>query len=106
MGPDYFHIYGGHIVSRVATFLRDHLAATRGSVGCTDTPTPIILAGYAQALGLFLGDLQYPTPIRVYNKSRYLALCSGSAPDTPWSLSRASMGPILNRIHRTPSVFK
>jgi len=48
-------MYGGHIKSRVATYLRDHLAASRDFVGCTGTPTLLfILTGYAQALGLFL----------------------------------------------------
>jgi len=35
------HVYGGLIESRVATYLRDHLAATRDSVGCAGTPTPV-----------------------------------------------------------------
>jgi len=65
-----------------------------------------ILAGYAQTLSLFLWDLRFLTPIRAYSKSGYLAVHFGSAPDTPWSLSRASMGPILNMVHRTPLVSK
>jgi len=35
------HVYGGLIESRVATYLRDHLAATRDSVGCAGTPSPV-----------------------------------------------------------------
>jgi len=42
--PYCFHIYGGHKVSRVATFLRDHLAATSDFVRCTGTPTPPVLS--------------------------------------------------------------
>jgi len=34
------HVYGSHIESYVATYLRDHLAATRDSVGCIGKPTP------------------------------------------------------------------
>ena len=33
-----------HKLSRVATFLRDHLVATSGSVGCTSTATPPVLS--------------------------------------------------------------
>ena len=65
-----------------------------------------IPGGYAQALGLFLRDLRYPTLIRAYDKSRYLAVRSGSAKDTPKLLSRACTGPILNMIRQTPSVSK
>ena len=71
-------------------------------------PLPLLLspAGYAQALGLFLWDLQYCTLVRAISKSRYLAVRSGSVPDTPGPLSRASTGSILNMVRRTPSVFE
>jgi len=61
---------------------------------------------YAYTLGLFLWDLRYSIPVRAYNKSRYLAVRSGSAPDTPGPLSRACTGPILSTVRRSPSVFK
>ena len=56
-------------------------------------------------LDLFLSDQRHPAPIRVYNKPRYLVVHSSSAPDTLWSLSRASTGPILNMVRRSPSIF-
>ena len=91
-------------MSRVATYLRDHLAASRDYVGCIGTPTPPVFSvGYAQALGLFLRDLRYPTPVRAYNKFWYLAVHSGSAPDTHGSLSRARTGLILNMVCQTLS---
>jgi len=55
-------------------------------------------------LGLFLWEWWHPSPVRANNKSRYLAVRSGSAPDTPWPLSRACTGPILNLVRRSPSV--
>ena len=94
-------------MSHVATFLRDHLAATRDFMGCTGTPTPPAFpAGYAQAIGLFLWDMRYHTPVQAYNKSWYLAIHSGSTPDTSGQLSRACTGPILNMVHQTLSVFE
>ena len=69
-------------------------------------PVLSLLSGMHKPLGLFLWVLHYPTLIGAYNKSRYLAVHFGSVPDTPWLLSRASMGPILNMVHRTPSIFK
>ena len=55
MGPE--HVYGGLIESHVATYLRDHLAATRDSVGVLAPLLLFIPAEYAHALGLFLWDL-------------------------------------------------
>jgi len=52
MGPE--HVYGGPIESRMVTYLRDHLAATRDSVGVLAPLLLIIPAKYANALGLFL----------------------------------------------------
>jgi len=67
-------------LSRVSTYLKDLLAATRDLWGVL---APLLLLfipdGYAQALYLFLWDLRYLTPIRAYNKFWYLAVCSGSA---------------------------
>jgi len=101
------HVYGGHIESRVATYLRDHMAATRVFVGCTGTPTPpTIPPGYAQVLNLFLWDLRYPILFGCTISSWYLAVHSGSSLDTPWSLSRASTRLMLNMVHQTPSVSK
>ena len=54
MGPEWFHVYGGHIVSRVATYLRDHLAVTRNSVGCTGTHTSPVYSFYGICETLFL----------------------------------------------------
>ena len=100
------HVYGGLIESRVATYLRDHLAATRDSVGCAGTPTPDYSCRVCTR----------PRPISMgyailyscsgVNKSRYLAVRSGSAPDTPGPLSRACTGSIRNMIHRILSVSK
>jgi len=59
---------------------------------------PLLLfipAEYIHALCLFLWDLLYSIPVREYNKSRYLGVHFGSAPDTPRPLSRACTGPIL-----------
>jgi len=70
---------------------------------------PLLLfipAEYAHALGLFLWDLRYSIPVRAYNKSQYLAVHSGSAPDTPGPLSRACTGPFLCMVRRSPSVSK
>ena len=87
------HVYGGLIESRVATYLRDHLAATRDSVGYAGTPTPDYSCRVCTR----------PRPISMgsailyscsgVNKSRYLAVRSGSASDTPEPLSRACTGP-------------
>ena len=94
-------------MSRVATYLSDHLAATRDSVGYTNTLLLLFIpARYAQALSLFLWNLRYPIPVRAYNKSQYLPVHSDSALDTPRPLSQECTGPILNMVRRTPSVFK
>ena len=99
------HVFGGLIESRVATYLRDHLAATKDSVGCAGTPTPVYSCRvYHKPLGLFLWERWHPISIQAYNKSRYLAVRSGSAPDTPWSLSRACTWHILGMVRRPPSV--
>jgi len=77
----------------VAKYLRDHLAATRDSVGCAGTLTPDyscrvctrprpISMGFA-ILYSCSGD----------HKSRYLAVRSGSAQDTPEPLSGHVRGP-------------
>ena len=68
----------------MATYLRDHLEATKDSVECTGTATPPITPlGYAQTLGQLLWDLQYPIPFGRTISSRYLAVHSNLAPVTP-----------------------
>ena len=90
----------------MATYLRDHLTATKDSVGCAGTPTPVYSCRDAHAVGLFLCNLRYFIPVRAYNKSWYLVVHFGSALDIPGPLSRVCTGPILNMVHRTSSVFK
>ena len=106
MGPYQFHVYSGHIESRVATYLRITWRPPGIPWGLLAPLLLFIPVGYAQVLNLFLEDLRYPIPIQAYNKSRYQAVYSDSEPDTPWLLSQARTGPTLNMVCQTPLVFK
>ena len=99
------HVYGGLIESSVATYLRDHLATTRDSVGCAGTPTPDYSCRVCSPRPISMGSAILYSCSGVH-KTRYLAVRSGSAPDTPEPLSRACTGPIQSMIHRTLSVSK
>jgi len=69
---------------RAVTLLGFILEATNISVEYAGTPTPLTYFRVRnKALGPFLWEQRYPAPIRAYNKSRYQAVHSGSAPDTP-----------------------
>jgi len=99
------HVYDG-LKCRATTLLGFTWRPPSVSVGYAGTPA--LLTSFRirnKPLGLFLWEQRYPAPIMTYNKSRYLAVHSSSAPDTPWSLSRASTGPILSMVHRSLSVF-
>ena len=101
-----FRVYGGH-----TNFLQLKVGILPGShqVFLWGILTPLLLLIFYRVChkpqGLYLWEWRHPILVRTYNKSWYLAVCSGSAPDTPRPLSRASTGPILNMIRRAPSVF-
>ena len=97
------HVYDGLIVSR-GHILGFHLEATRCFRGVYWHPYSPACRLYHKSLGLFLWEWWHPIPVRAYNKSQYLAVRSGSAPDTPWPLSRACTGPILSMVCRSLSV--
>ena len=98
------HVYDSLIVSR-GHILGFDLEATRRFRGVYWHPYSPACRLYHKPLGLFLWERWHPIPIRAYNKYRYLAVRSGSVPDTPWPLSRVCTGPILSMIRRSPSVF-
>ena len=97
------HVYDGHIVSR-GHILGFDLKATRYFRGVYWHPYSPACRLYCKPLGLFLWERWHPIPVRAYNKSRYLAVRSGLAPDTPWPLSQACTGPILSMVRWSPSV--
>ena len=98
------HVYDGLIVSR-GHILGFDLEATMRFRGVHWLPYSLTCRLCHKPLFLFLWERWHPIPVRAYNKSRYLAVHSGSAPDTPWPLSRACTGPILSMVRRSPSVF-
>ena len=74
-------------------------------MGYTGILTPLIFCRVChKPLGLFLWERWHPIPVWAYSNSRYLAVLPDSVPDTPGPLSRACMRPILNMVHRAPSV--
>jgi len=86
-------------------YLGFYLEATRCFHGVYWHPYCLAYRVCHKPLGLFLWEQWHHIPIQVYNKSRYLAVRSGSVPDTPWPLSWAFTRPILNMVHRSSSVF-
>jgi len=98
------HVYDGLIVSR-GHILGFDLEATRRFRGVYWHPYSPACRLYHRPLGLFLWERWHSIPVRAYNKSRYLAVRSGSAPNTPWLLSQACTRPILSMVRRSPSVF-
>ena len=82
------HVYDG-LKCHAATLLGFTWRPPSISVGYAGTPTPLTpFRVRNKPLGLFLWKQRYLAPIRVYNKSRYLAVHSGSAPDTSGPLSQ------------------
>jgi len=98
------HIYDGLIVLR-GHILRFDLEATRCFHGVYWHLFSPACQLCHKPLGLFLWERWHPIPVRVYNKSRYLAVHSGSVPDTSWPLFQACTGSILSMVRQSPSVF-
>jgi len=108
-----FRVYGGH--TNVVQLILEIIPGGH-QVFPWDVPAPLLswpLAGRAISPWVYSfgsGDTIFLfgriiSPVMAYNKSRYLAIRSGSILDTPGPLSRACTGPILNMIRRAPSVF-
>jgi len=98
------HVYDGLKVSH-SDILGFNLEVIRCFRGVYWRPYSPAYQVCHKPLGLFLWEQWHPIPVRAYNKSWYLEVCSGSVSDTHWSLSRACMGPILSMVRRPPSVF-
>ena len=98
------HVYDGLIVSH-CHILGFDLEAIRCFHEVYWHPYSPACRSCHKPLVLFLWERWHPIPVRVYNKSRYLAVRSVSVPDTPWPLSQVCTGPILSMVHRSPSIF-